>query len=342
VIRGFLVVCAVFCAAAGSLAAVAAAGRAPGDPAYRAAPTFAQITHPAPRPHVPPPRVAIRPRVSIAGVRVGWLAPANAAAAVTKSFARPLPIVVDGAVVRLHPAKLATPYVDRAVARAWTASPGASVDLFVSVHGSPVRAVVARIARRFDHGSASARLILKDGLPRFTPDRVGHHLDEHAVVVGIVRALATNDRAPLRFSTSAIEPAVTTADLTPVIVINRALNRLTFFARGETRRFPVATGQAIYPTPSGRFHIVVKWKNPWWYPPTYDSWAAGLKPVPPGPGNPLGTRWMGLSVPGVGIHGTDEPGSIGYSASHGCIRMQVPDAEWLFDHVNVGTTVFIV
>ena len=84
------------------------------------------------------------------------------------------------------------------------------------------------------------------------------------------------------------------------------------------------------------------WKNPWWYPPTYDSWAQGLQPVPPGPNNPLGTRWMGLSAPGVGIHGTDEPGSIGYSASHGCIRMQVPDAEWLFDHVAVGTTVFIV
>jgi lipoprotein-anchoring transpeptidase ErfK/SrfK len=51
---------------------------------------------------------------------------------------------------------------------------------------------------------------------------------------------------------------------------------------------------------------------------------------------------MGLNAPGVGIHGTDEPGSIGYSASHGCIRMQVPDAEWLFEHVVVGTTVYIV
>ena len=64
--------------------------------------------------------------------------------------------------------------------------------------------------------------------------------------------------------------------------------------------------------------------------------------MPPGPNNPLGTRWMGLSAPGVGIHGTDEPGSIGWNASHGCIRMQVVDSEWLFDHVRVGTTVFIV
>jgi lipoprotein-anchoring transpeptidase ErfK/SrfK len=51
---------------------------------------------------------------------------------------------------------------------------------------------------------------------------------------------------------------------------------------------------------------------------------------------------MGLSAPGIGIHGTDEPSSIGYSESHGCIRMQVPDSEWLFTRVRVGTTVFIV
>jgi lipoprotein-anchoring transpeptidase ErfK/SrfK len=51
---------------------------------------------------------------------------------------------------------------------------------------------------------------------------------------------------------------------------------------------------------------------------------------------------MGLDAPGVGIHGTDAPASIGYSASHGCIRMQVPDAEWLFEHVHVGTPVVIL
>ena len=64
--------------------------------------------------------------------------------------------------------------------------------------------------------------------------------------------------------------------------------------------------------------------------------------MPPGPGNPHGTRWMGLSAPYVGIHGTPDDASIGYSASHGCIRMHVPDAEWLFDHVDYGTPVVIL
>ncbi|MEP6813150.1 MAG: L,D-transpeptidase, partial [Actinomycetota bacterium] len=89
------------------------------------------------------------------------------------------------------------------------------------------------------------------------------------------------------------------------------------------------------------FEIIVMWKNPWWYPPA-SPWAKGEKPVPPGPGNPLGTRWMGLSSPGVGIHGTPQDGSIGYSLSHGCIRMHIPQAEWLFQHVVIGTPVYIV
>ena len=107
------------------------------------------------------------------------------------------------------------------------------------------------------------------------------------------------------------------------------------------RVFAVATGQHQYPTPLGRFTIIVKWRNPWWYPPK-SPWAQGQKPIPPGPDNPLGTRWLGLSAPGVGIHGTPSDGSIGYSVSHGCIRMHISEAEWLFNHVGVGTTVFIV
>jgi lipoprotein-anchoring transpeptidase ErfK/SrfK len=113
-------------------------------------------------------------------------------------------------------------------------------------------------------------------------------------------------------------------------------------AQQLVRTLQVATGQARYPTPSGMFDIVTMQRDPWWYPPTYDDWAKDLKPVPPGPGNPLGTRWMGISAPGVGIHGTNSETSIGYSVSHGCIRMHVPDAEWLFDQVRLGTPVVIL
>ena len=127
-----------------------------------------------------------------------------------------------------------------------------------------------------------------------------------------------------------------------VIVINRAANSLNFFySTTLIRSFGVATGQAQYPTPSGTFEIVDKQRDPWWRPPD-SEWAKDAKPIPPGPGNPLGTRWMGLTAPGVGIHGTPDDASIGYSSSHGCIRMHVPDAEWLFDNADWGTPVIIL
>jgi lipoprotein-anchoring transpeptidase ErfK/SrfK len=149
-------------------------------------------------------------------------------------------------------------------------------------------------------------------------------------------------RKPIVLQAKFKKPQITESTIGRVIVIRRGSNRLTLYNGAKVvRQFQVATGQAVYPTPLGKFSIVVKWKNPWWYPPA-SPWAAGEKPVPPGPGNPLGTRWMGLSAPGVGIHGTPESGSIGYSLSHGCIRMLIPQAEWLFEHVDVGTTVYIV
>jgi lipoprotein-anchoring transpeptidase ErfK/SrfK len=177
----------------------------------------------------------------------------------------------------------------------------------------------------------------------FQASRDGVAVLKDAMQAAIVRELIGGSRTPLLLTTTTIAPAKAPSQFGPVIVVDRAKNALKLYdSRRLVRTIPVATGQAIYPTPAGIFKIVDKQKNPWWYPPTYDAWAHGLKPVPPGPDNPLGTRWMGLSVPGVGIHGTDEPTSIGYSASHGCIRMHVPDAEWLFSRVATGTPVVIV
>jgi len=211
------------------------------------------------------------------------------------------------------------------------------------VHGPQLRAWIRAVEKRFDRTSSDATLTFKNAKPVIRRERVGRSLDTKVVLARVLKALRSNTRLPVRVRTHRVAPDVDSKSFADVIVINREINRLYLYDGTKLfRTFSVATGQAIYPTPRGRWHIVVKWKNPWWYPPVQDDWARGLKPVPPGPSNPLGTRWMGLNAPGVGIHGTDEPTSIGYSASHGCIRMQVPDAEWLFDHVDVGTTVYIV
>ena len=282
-------------------------------------------------------------RVRVAGVRVGGLTPAEAVVAVREAFARPLPVVVDRSKLELDPAKFASAYVETAVARARIASAGTNVDLVVAVRGAPLRAWVAAVEKRFARKPVDATLKLRDGKPFLTKDKAGRKLDAKRVTAKIITALRGNTRLPVRVRTATVAPAVSVGTFAEVIVINRSLNRLYLYEQNKLfRTFPVATGQAIYPTPRGTWHIVVKYRNPWWYPPTSSSWAHGLKPVPPGPNNPLGTRWMGLDAPGVGIHGTDNPSSIGYSASHGCVRMQVRDSEWLFDHVEIGTTVFVL
>lgn len=97
--------------------------------------------------------------------------------------------------------------------------------------------------------------------------------------------------------------------------------------------YEVAVGKASTPSPEGEFRIVNRIPNPAWYSPG--------KVVAPGKGNPLGTRWMGLSAKGYGIHGTNVPKSIGKAASHGCIRMRAADLEELFDLVSIGVVVEI-
>jgi lipoprotein-anchoring transpeptidase ErfK/SrfK len=281
--------------------------------------------------------------VRVAGVRVGRLDPKVAEQKVAKAFAKPLTVVIGKLRLRVDPAKLATPYITGAVGRARGAAPGTNVSLVVNPKGAAIRAWAKKVARRYDRAPAKTSLRLIDGRPYVPPRAVGRRLDQPELVRRLVRALTGNTRLPVKAAVQTVQPKWLANGFGSVIVINRDTNVLSLYKKGTKpwRTFRVATGLSSYPTPRGRFQIVVKWKHPWWYPPS-SPWAEGLEPVPPGPSNPLGTRWMGLTAPGVGIHGTPQPQSIGYSASHGCIRMYVPSAEWLFEHVDVGTTVFIV
>lgn len=126
------------------------------------------------------------------------------------------------------------------------------------------------------------------------------------------------------------------------IVIDRSACTLTLYdENGPVKTYGCAVGMPEYPTPLGSYQIISKVRNPAWSPPP-SPWAEKLEPVPPGVGNPLGTRWIGLSAPYIGIHGTYESWSIGHWASHGCIRMYIRDVEDLFERVSIGTPVDIV
>jgi lipoprotein-anchoring transpeptidase ErfK/SrfK len=143
------------------------------------------------------------------------------------------------------------------------------------------------------------------------------------------------------------QPKVTTADLErkydTVIVVNRSQFRLRLFKKlKNTQTFGIAVGQVGLETPAGQYTIANKAINPAWHVPN-SAWAGKLAgKVIPGddPTNPIKARWLGI-FDGVGIHGTSDDASIGSNASHGCIRMHIPDVEKLYDEVPVGSAVYI-
>ncbi|HHW55922.1 MAG: L,D-transpeptidase family protein [bacterium] len=120
------------------------------------------------------------------------------------------------------------------------------------------------------------------------------------------------------------------------IWLNIPALRLSYWEDGQLiKEYPVAVGKPTSPTPEGTFTVLNKLVDPTWYPPD------GSRPVPPGPGNPLGRRWLGFA-PGYGIHGTNAPGSIGRAVSLGCVRMHNKDVEELYANLPLGTPVHII
>ena len=126
------------------------------------------------------------------------------------------------------------------------------------------------------------------------------------------------------------------------IVINVPQRMLFVFEDASVRAFPVALGRATWQTPVGRFTVMTKEIDPTWdVPVSIQSemrrrGGSPLVKVPPGPRNPLGDRWVGLSVPGIGIHGTNAPASIYHHQTHGCIRLHPDDIRELFEILTVG------
>jgi lipoprotein-anchoring transpeptidase ErfK/SrfK len=292
----------------------------------------------------PPQANLIPDGVWVGRVEVGGMTPDGARVLVQTEFDEALPLRFGRQTILVTPARLgATARVRLAIDQARRAQPNTRLPLFVNLRRGGVARYVKALGRRFDRQGRNAELVgLRQLRPWITKERSGRVLRQRPAVRAIVAALRSHRRAPVLIRATRVDPRVTRARYGPIIVIRRESKHLNLY-RGMRlwKRLGVATGQSSYPTPLGRYSIVTMQRHPWWYPPDSD-WAKNEKPVPPGPGNPLGTRWMGISAPGVGIHGTPDAASIGYSASHGCIRMRISEAEWLFTHVRVGTPVFIV
>jgi lipoprotein-anchoring transpeptidase ErfK/SrfK len=157
-------------------------------------------------------------------------------------------------------------------------------------------------------------------------------------IAAAAMVLATGAMAQSTTKTQA--NAVSTASSTTTthkteIVVSLEDHKLALMEDGRVKAiYPVAVGKPSTPSPVGAFTIARRVMNP--------TYSHDGRFVPPGPHNPVGSRWMGLSIRGYGIHGTNEPNSIGKAASHGCIRMAKADLEQLYPQVGVGDTVELI
>ena len=159
--------------------------------------------------------------------------------------------------------------------------------------------------------------------------------------------LDLGDDKTVRGRTRVVKPKVSTDELAKeypaILIVDRPNFTLTLYKNLEkAKTYSVAIGAVGLDTPAGLYHIQNKAVDPAWTMPNSD-WVAPAdrgKVVPPGPANPLKARWMGI-FDGAGIHGTDETYSLGSAASHGCIRMAIPDVIELYDQVPVGAPIYI-
>lgn len=156
-----------------------------------------------------------------------------------------------------------------------------------------------------------------------------------SLLIPVAAAIPAHAQNAQPATPAAVQAGVTSAPVSRTILVSLQDHRLALLENGAVKAvYPVAVGKASTPSPTGTFTIVTHVINPTYY--------HHGKVIPPGPRNPVGNRWMGLSVAGYGIHGTNAPRSIGKAASHGCIRMRQRDLDRLFAQVRVGDTVQIV
>jgi lipoprotein-anchoring transpeptidase ErfK/SrfK len=217
----------------------------------------------------------------------------------------------------------------------------------VSYSSLEVRRFVRRVKRAVDRPARNADVKFATASLPAIPSRTGLRVDGRRLRRAVTGALgALGEGRTVRGKVKVVRPEVTTGELSKkypyVVTIDRPAFRLRFFKDLKlAKTYKIAVGQVGYDTPSGIYHIQNKAVNPSWHVPD-SPWTGDLagRVIPPGPENPIKSRWMGI-YDGAGIHGTDAIGSLGSAASHGCIRMSIPDVEELYDRVPVRTPVYI-
>jgi lipoprotein-anchoring transpeptidase ErfK/SrfK len=307
--------------------------------------------------------------VHIAGVDVGGLNEAEAAALVRHRLLAPLRrslrVKFDGESWQLPGAKLKVrANVDKAVEEAVSDSqdggfPGRlvryvtggnvseSIAPQVTYSRRAVNRFVRHVAAEVNREPSNADVEASGDSLKVVAGEDGRKLRDNRLTKDLDRAVLTAS-APhaIVAVVHSTKPEVTKREVAAEYPSYLTLDRSTFTLRlwehlKLAKTYTVAVGMEGLETPEGQYEIEEKEENPSWHVPD-SAWAGDLagQVIPPGPDDPIKARWMAI-YEGAGIHGTEETESLGSAASHGCIRMAIPDVEELYDRVEVGTPIYI-
>jgi len=228
---------------------------------------------------------------------------------------------------------------------------GSSVDEQVSADVTYSHPAVNRFVRRvsgaIDREPQDATVEASGESLSVAPAEYGRKLRDNLLTRQLNAAvLNANADHTIAARTHPVKPEVTGSEVAAEYPTYLTLDRATYTLRlwndlKLAKSYTVAVGQEGLETPEGLYHIQDKQFEPTWNVPN-SAWAGSLagQSIPPGPSNPLKARWLGI-YEGAGIHGTEETSSLGTAASHGCVRMSIPDVEDLYDEVEVGTPIYI-
>jgi lipoprotein-anchoring transpeptidase ErfK/SrfK len=304
----------------------------------------------------------ILPGATVAGVDVGGMSPDEALETVRKAvrpqLTRTIEISWEDRTWTVTPKELgATSNSRAAVDAALEASTDTSFiektrmrvlgddlaftnDVAVSYPRRGARGFVQGLASSLHREPRDAGLDYSTGWVEITPSRRGRSVNTARSLSSLRQALVEGSPTA-ELSVRIEEPAVTEDAFEKVILVRIGENKAYLYEDGKiTHEYLVATGQPAYPTPTGVFEITEKRYMPTWVNPAPDGWGSSMPAsIPPGISNPLGLRALNWSASGIRFHGTTATYSLGYNASHGCVRMSNDAVIELYDLVDVGTPI---